>query len=173
MKVWAGLLAVLIIAAEAKVSASDERHCIQEVTAMTAEREALGLDSAVGEPECFDTEAEALAAAGNVGGGGGGGGARYGFCTWYSIYKIWAGDNFTGESHLFYNTTGCSGYFWYNDLNNIGWNDIASSAATYRSHDVDLYQHTYLMGDTWGTYVADRKLGNGLDNEGSSWDTAD
>ena len=97
------------IVAEANASISDETHCIQEVTPMTAEREALGLDSAVGEPECFDTEAEALAAVANVGGGGG---ARYGFYTWYSIYEIWTYEDFLGSSHLFYNTTGCSGYFW-------------------------------------------------------------
>jgi len=176
LKTWVTVLAVLIavgvgvtLVSGATASGRPETHCIQRVVPMTPARAAANLDSVVGNPECFQTESEALAAAAQLGGGGAGG-ARFSNFVWYSIFKIWSGTDWTGSSYLFYNTSSCDGYFVVNQLSSVGWNDIASSAAVYCGRDVDLWEHTYLGGSYHRVYNADRTLGS-LDNKGSSWDT--
>jgi hypothetical protein len=177
LKLWVSVLSALIVfgavaavTSEVRAKASKETHCVQVVTPMTPEREALGLDSKDGEAECFDTEAEALAASASIGGGGAGG-ARYSTMMALSVFKVWTGEDWTGSSYLWTVPSSCSGYFFLNSMP-AGWNDVASSAAVYCGRDVDLWEHNNRTGSYHRVYVADRTLGS-LDNEGSSWDTAD
>jgi len=159
------------IVSGANASGREETHCIQQVVPMTPARAAAGLDSVAGNPDCFASESEALAATAQLGGVGAGG-ARFSNFVWYSIFKIWSGTDWTGSSYLFYSTVSCDGYFVVNALSVVGWNDIASSAAVYCGRDVDLWEHTYLGGSYHRVLNADRTLGY-LDNKGSSWDTID
>lgn len=178
LRTWFTVLAVLLalgvgaaIVSGANASGRSETHCIQQVIPQTPARAAAGLDSVVGNPECFQTESEALAAAAQLGGGGAGG-ARFSNYVWYSIFKLWSGTDWTGSTYLFYSTTSCDGYYLVNELSVVGWNDLASSAAVYCGRDVDLWQHTYLGGSSFRVYNASRTLG-ALDNISSSWDTID
>lgn len=93
----------------------------------------------------------------------------------YLLMKLYCDADRGGGSEEFYSNVGCGGYYSYDDLGTLGWDNIASSAEPYCGRTFYLYENTYQNRFAQGAvrymdaYI--NYLG-ALNDAVSSWDTA-
>lgn len=88
----------------------------------------------------------------------------------YLLLELYSGTSYSGSIIQFTSASSCSGDYGYNDFNDLGWNDIASSAKPFCGRTISLWEHTYQAGARL-TFSTDQSGLGVLNNASSSWDT--